>query len=350
MATPQTIIDSLSATLAFEYGVEIDPTIVSQVPFDSPIYDYLESAPGAPRRSLGKAAVYALLTAADFTASSDGSFAAGGDPPGISTTRSMASVTKKSYGAQAGIKDVDIIASRLAVAPHAVDKLGTYRDDAEFLLNLLYVRTRQALDWAIIRGNSNTDANNFDGLEYKVTAANGSQVYAMAGASFAKAYLDELIIQMMMKGIVPTAIACNPIMLSSLVQAYTTDTGTNVSINMNQGNQAQDLGYWVGGIITPAGRLPVITDRRFTVSGTAPSFTGDIFLLTREHEGEPVLYLDWQVMPTALDLARFSNYLTSQVFAIWSHLALVEKSGWFAQGRMTDVTVSYAPTPDTPTP
>ncbi len=166
-----TIIDSLSATLAFNYGVEIDPNVVSTIPFDSPLFDYLEAGAGAPHRSLSQAAVYALLTAADFTSSADGSFAAGGDPPGLSTTRSIESVTKKSYGNQSGIKDIDIIASQMGIAPHALDG-QRYRDDAEFLLNLLYVRTRMALDWAIIRGDVDTDANNFNGLEDQPPAEN----------------------------------------------------------------------------------------------------------------------------------------------------------------------------------
>ena len=344
-----TIIDSLSATLAFNYGVEIDPNVVSTIPFESPLFDYLEAGPGAPHRSLSQAAVYALLTAADFTASNDGSFAAGGDPPGLSTTRSIQSITKKSYGAQSGLKDIDIIASQMGIAPHALDG-QPYRDDAEFLLNLLYVRTRQALDWAIIRGDSNALPNNFDGLEYKVTAANGSQVLEVDG-TLTKAKVDELVIQMLIQGITPTAIACNPVAMSSLTKAYTTDAGggTNVSVNMNMGEGQQTLGYFAGSIMTPAGKLPIIQDRRFTVEGTAPTFTTDVFLLTREHMGEQILYLDWQVMPTALNLARAIGYYTSSLFAVWSHLALVEKSNWFAQGRLSDCVVVYSPTPPTPT-
>jgi len=345
------IISSLNATLAVTYGVEIDPNIVSQIPFDSPIYDYLEGAPGAPRKKLGQAAVFGLLTAASFTSSThnNGAFAAGGCPPDITTTRSLHSLTKKSYGAMAGVKDIDIIASSMGIAPHGVSGLDDvsikYRDDAEFLLNLLYVRTRQAVDWAAVRGNSTTDANSFDGLETMVTAANGSQVLNMAGAAFSKAYLDELIVQMMIQGIIPTAIACNPIMFSSIINAYT-GGGSQVSINMNMGDTGA-VGYWADSVITPAGKLPLIGDRRFTTSGAAPTFTSDIFILTREHAGEPILFFEWQVLPTAIDIGRWQNYCTSQLFAVWSHLVLVEKSNWFAQGRLQNCTVTYRPTPPT---
>jgi hypothetical protein len=135
-----------------------------------------------------------------------------------------------------------------------------------------------------------------------------------------------------------------------LVQAYTTDTGTNVQINMAQGTEKQTLGYWVGDVVTPAGRLPIVPDRRFTVTGTAPTFTTDIFVLVREHMGEPILYYDWQVQPRALALGREIGFYTSTVLSVWSHLALVDKSDWWAQGRLQNLVISYAPTPATVNP
>lgn len=341
-----TIIDSLNAELAFNYGIEIDPNVVSQIPFDTPLYDYLEAGAGAPHRSLSRAAVYAVMTAADFSTGTDGSFACGGDPPGLDVDREIKSKPKKCYGAQSGLKDVDIIASRMSIAPHSLDGAG-YRDDAEMLLNLLYVRTRQAIDYALIRGSITDNANHFNGLETMVTAANGSKILNVSGA-FGKGALDQLVIQMMLYGIVPTAIACNPIMLPAITQAYA--EGTNVSINMQMGEGKQTMGYFADEIMTPAGKLPIVADQRFTVTGDTPNFTGDIFVLTREHMGEQILYMDWQVMPTALDLARLIGYYTSQLFAVWSSLVLVEKSDWWGQGRMEDVVVTYAPTPRTVTP
>ena len=352
MATVPNVIASLNATLFFEYGIEIDPNIVSQVPFDSPLYDYLEAGPGAPHRDVGKAAVFALLTAADFTASNDGSFACGGCPPNLDVDREIKSVTKKCYGALAGVKDVDIIASSMSITPHGIagldDASMRYRDDAEFLVNLLYVRTRQAIDYASIRGNIAANVNNFNGLEAAVNAVAGSQVLAVNGA-FTKAHLDELVIQMLIAGITPTAIACNPIMLSTLVDSYT-GSGSNVSINMNMGEGAQTLGYWANEIMTPAGRLPIIADRRFTVTGTAPTFTSDIFVLTRDHAGEQILKLEWQVMPSVIDLGRWNDYCTTKLFVVWSNVALVDKSDWFAQGRLTGIISTYRPTPATVNP
>jgi len=95
-----TIISALTATLTFMYGVEIDPNVVSQIPFDSPMFDWLEAGPGAPHRDLARAATYGVLSAAAFSSGTDGSFACGGDPPDISLTRAVEAVTKKCYGAQ----------------------------------------------------------------------------------------------------------------------------------------------------------------------------------------------------------------------------------------------------------
>ncbi len=341
MADEPTIIDAISATLAITYGVEIDPNIVSQIPFDSPILDRLMGLPGNPVRKFQQAATFGVLTAAEFTASGRGSFKAGGDPPGLGVDRDLKSVTKKSYGASAGIKDIDIIASQMGVAPHAVDG-QRYRDDAEFLLNLLYVRTRQAIDYGLVKGDEASYPNDFDGLETKVLAANGSQVIDMAGLDFKTygiAYLNSLIVQMMIKGIYPTAIYCNPVAKDGIIQAYASQS--QLSINVSAGREDAVLGLYGDRIVTPAGILEVIGDKRFTVSGEAPTFTTDIFVATEMHNGELILYPEWQVLPVALNLARVPGFYTSQVFAVWSHLCLVDKSDWYAQGRLPNATFTY---------
>lgn len=346
MADNPTIIDALSATLVVEYGVEIDPNIVSKIAFDSPMFDRLMGLTPNPVRNFQKSAVFGVLTQAEFTGSGDkrGSFPVGGDPGGLKVARDLKAIAKKSYGASGGLKDVDIIASSMGIAPHSLE--GTrYRDDAEFLINLLYVRTRQAIDYGIVKGDKTTYPTDFDGLETKVLAANGSQVLDLLGAAFSSDKLDELIVQMMLLGIYPTAIYCNPIAKKAIVRAYT--SAGAFSVNVNTGEQEAVLGVWGNQVVTPAGVLPVIADRRFSVSGAAPTFTTDIFVATEVHEGEPILYLDWQVLPTALNLARVPGFYTSQVFAVWSHLCLVEKSDWYAQGKLDNVTVTYAPTPPT---
>lgn len=352
MADSPTIIASLNATLAFDYGVEIDPTLVSKIPFESPLFDRLMGVANVRNNQL--AAIYGLLTAADFSASGDGSFTPGGDPPYLTFDRELKSIPKKSYGSAGGLKDINIIASSMGITPHRLAGSGLaagnerFANDAELLINLLYIRARQAIDWATIRGRVAGNPNNFDGLETKVTAGNGSQVIDMAGLAFDGDYLNEAIINMMAKGITPTALYCNPIFKPAIYNYYTKQTSTRINVVM--GEQNQNVGVWGNEVVTPAGLLPIVADRRFTISGTAPTFTGDIFIATEFFEGVPVLYYDWQVPLTALDLARVPGFYTSQVFAVWSHLVLVEKSDWFAQGRLKDVTATYRPTFPTQAP
>lgn len=346
-----TIMSTLNATLAFDYGVEIDPTLVSKVPFDSPIFDRILGLGDVQNNQL--AAIYGLFTAADFTAGGDGSFTPGGDPPYMSFNREIHSVPKKSYGAAGGLKDINIIASSMGITPHrlAGGSLAAgnmqFANDAELLINLLYVKTRQALDWGSVRGDTSVNPNNMNGLQKMITVGNGSQIVDMAGLPFDGGYLNELIINMTVKGITPTAIYCNPIFKPGIYNYYM--AGQNVQVNMQMGDGAVNVGNWGNSVITPAGLLPIVTDRRFTVSGSAPTFTGDIFVMCENYEGEKILYYDWQVRPTALDLARVPGFYTSQVFAVWSHLVLVDKSEWFAQGRMTNVTTTYRLTPPKPT-
>lgn len=352
MADNPSIISTLNATLAFDYGVEIDPTLASKIPFDSPLFDRLMGI--ADVRDNQLAAIYGLLTAADFSASGDGSFTPGGDPPYLTLARQIKSVPKKSYGAAGGIKDVNIIASGMGITPHRLAGTGLaagnerFANDAELLINLLYVRGRQAIDWALIRGDSGVNPNNFDGMQKMVTVGNGAQVDDFLGLPFNGDRLNELIINMMVKGITPTAIYCNPIFKPGIYNYYTQATNTKVEIVM--GSQNQNVGIWGNEVVTPAGLLPIVADKRFTVTGSSPTFTGDIFVATETHEGAPVLYMDWQVPLTALDLARVPGYYTSQVFAVWSHLVLVEKSDWFSQGRLKNVTTTFRPTPATQTP
>ena len=342
------VMDSLNATIAFQYGVQIDPTIVSRIPFDSPMLDFLESR-GAPLQRPDLAATFGLLTSADFTASQRGSFPVGGDPPHIDIARSLMSIPKKSYGAAGGVKDVNRLASTMGLTPHQLAVLGMegrFRDDAALLVNLLYVRTRESIDYGIVKGDALLYPTDFDGLETQVIAANGSQILDAAGSTDIKGYLNDLIVQMLMLGLQPTALACNPLFKEAILSNY----GSGVQVIVNSGDPNVAVGWHGGSVVTPAGTLPIITDRRFTVTGAAPTFTGDVFVVVDMMAGERILYPEWQVLPVALDLARVPGFYTSQFFAVWSHLTLVEKSGWYAQGRVLDLCSTFRGTVPTKLP
>ncbi len=341
------IISALEATLLYQYGIPVSPETVTRWKFDAPIYDRLRSL-GPDVVEPSKAATFSILTSADFTGSGAGAaFAAGGDPYSINPQRSMTSLTKKSYGASGGVKDIDIIASGQPGAPISLNT-ERFANDAEMLLSLLYMRTIQGIDYDMIQGTLAGDANAFDGLEISVTAANSGFYIDRAGATLTAGMINQHVSFMMAGGAagkghgpIPTAIYCHPTTHKAIVDAY--EDRTKASINITDGQSGNALGLWATNIVTPAGLLPIISDPRFTISSDGTNITGDIFFAVENHNGVRLLYPEWQIMPTAINLSKVMGRgrATSTELAIWSHLVLVERTNWWAQGRVANVAFTF---------
>lgn len=337
--TDPTILAGLTVDVATYYGYTIDPaTLTVNVDMRSPIMDRIEAVTGRPRVKNQQAAVYSLLTAADFESGGEAAFAAGEDPYSIEPTRAVYSVAKKSYGASGGIKDIDIISSTMPGAPISLDA-DRFRDDAALLLELLYMKTRRGIDRDTVTGDSGTTSAQFDGIETLITSSTVDSSFYLDAASgaFAVDMLNEVIVAMMAKKIYPTAIYCNPIIHLAINQAYQQRNG--VSLNMSDSQEGATAGLWITQIVTPAGRMPVVSDPFFTIAGSAPTFTGDIFIVTERFEGVNLLYYEWQVMPTAIPLSKVMGRgrATTTELAVWSHLCLVERTQGYAHGIIENV-------------
>jgi len=342
-AVDPTIVEGISAYVDVDYRVVIEPEVMAQIRLDAPIYERLMSlGPNVIRAD--KAAIFAVLTSADFSTGTGrkASFTVGGDPNSINPQRSTYALAKKSYGASGGIKDVDIIASAVPGAPITINN-EQFTNDAERLIRLLTIRTVQGIDYGMIKGNSTTDTDDFDGLEIKVTSSNSGFYRDADGDTLVTGMVDEHVVWMMSKGVYPTAIYCNPIMHAGIVSAYQDRARAQIVINDGE-NRA--LGLWASSIITPAGELPIVSDPRFTVTSTgdsgAYSVQGDVFFAVEFYAGERILYPEWQIPISAINLAKVMGRgrATSTEFAVWSHLTLVERTNWWAQGRLANVVVS----------
>lgn len=343
------IMSALSASLTVQYGITIAPETVTRYKFDSPLYDRLMSLQPRPRVKPDKAAVYSVLTAADFTGTGGGAaFAAGNDPYSINPQRSMHSVTKKSYGASGGVKDIDVIASTMPGAPISINQ-DAFADDAEMLLNLLYRRTLMGIDYDMVKGDSSADANALDGMETKVVSGTSGFYIDKAGTTLSAGMVNEFIAWMMAGGTaprgggpIPTAIYCHPVIHLGIVNAY--EDRTKASINIVDGKQGV-LGLWATRVVTPAGEIEIVSDPRFTVTSDGTSVTGDVFFAVEFHNGVQILYPEWQVLPTAIPLGKVMGRgrATSTELAVWSHLVLVDRTNWWAQGRMANVVVAFTP-------
>jgi len=340
------ILAALSASLTVTYGVTIAPETVSEIPLQSPILDRLRSI-GQDVVKPDLAAVFSILTASQFTGTpSKTAFAAGNDPNSINPSREMQSVTKKSYGASGGITDINVIASSMPGAPISINTTR-FANDAAMLLNLLYNVTLEGIDEDIVNGDAATDPVEFNGLETMVVAANSNWYSDKEGATLTAGLIIEQVAWMMSGGVYPTALYCNPIMHYAIVEAF--KARTNVSINVAD-NRVGPLGLWADSIVTPAGTLPIISDRFFETSTDGTYITGDIFFAVEFHRGVRILYPEWQILPTAIPLSKVMGRgrATSTELAVWAHLCLVERTNWWAQGRMHDVVAAFTPTLTTP--
>lgn len=343
-AVDPTIMSALSANVAASYGVVIDPEVIAQLDLRAPLYQRLMGL-GQPVVKNQLAAIYAVMTAADFVSGSNrkASFTAGGDPNDINPTRATYAVPKKSYGASGGLKDVDILAS---AAPGAAISINgdMFSDDAAMLLSLLTTRTIQGIDYGLVNGDAATDTEDFDGIVKKVVNGTSGFYYDADGAAVSAGLINEHIVQMMAHGVYPTAIYCNPVLHQGIVEAY--QARTNASIVINDGAN-RSIGLWASNVVTPAGELPIVSDPRFplTSTGSGPyAIKGAIYLAVEFHEGVRILYPEWQVPPTALNLGRVMGRgrATSTEFAVWAHLCLVERSNWWAQGCIDNVITTTA--------
>ena len=338
-AVDPALMDALSSTIAVQYGITIAPEVASKIRLDAPLYERLMSLGPAVVKP-DKAAVFAVLTGADFTGSgAGGAFAVGGDPYSINPQREMVSMTKKSYGVSGGVKDVDVIASSMPGAPVSIGQ-EKFADDAEMLLQLLYLRTIQSIDYDMIHGNSGSDSNEFNGLETKVVSGTSGFYKDKDGADLTAGLINEHVALMMLEGVVPTALYCNPIMHLGIVNAY--EDRTKARVNITDGKKGT-LGLWATSVVTPAGELPIISDPRFSITSDGTHVTGDIFFAVEYHNGIRILYPEWQVMPTAIPLGRVMGRgrATSTEMAVWCHLVLVERTEWWAQGRLANVKVDF---------
>ena len=328
-----------SYSIDTQYGVRLPDALVQTFMTDTPLLQRILSLGNTTRPE--RAAVYGLLDAMSFSAGQYGDFVIGSDPPGIRGTRSYGSEVKKSYGAMASITDVDAIASGAQGYPTRYGA-DSYVDDRELLLRYCTIKTLTALEYSIVKGNSSSRPTQFDGFETKMTydATLRPFVRDLSGATTgALTAINNMILAMASKGVRVTELWMHPLTKQAITNEYLGLSGR--TINISQGNDAMRLGQQVSSIVTPIGTLPIYESYHFTLAGSSPNLSGDIFLISSNKDGIPLINFEWMVQPRALDLARVPGFYTSQVMGVWCHGVLYERSGWWAQGRIKNYGFSF---------
>lgn len=323
-------MSSTDSTYVAQLGVRVEPEIVNL----HPAQDTLRARWAAKAVTNAQlSAVYTVLTEIAFGGeATDPFFAEGLCPPSIEYTKVQDSKVKKHYGVEGGLTNAAIAAMAGMCNAQGID--NQIMSEEERQLTVLEIAFRNAEDWAIINGNSTTNPLAFDGLAQEVTAANGSLVLNLAGADLSKADIDNIIAIQMLRGIRPTAIVSNPMMINHILELYYTG---NVTVDR------QNNPYSFVQIPSVAGMIDLVGDVHVGVAyvgapgETVNDYTSTVYILTEEHNGVALLYMDYLIPESILPNGVFSNgtRCTSTTYGIYAVGTLVSRAN-VAQAKITN--------------
>lgn len=188
-------------------------------------------------------------------------------------------------------------------------------------------------DRLLVAGDNSTNSLEFNGLEYQVTNANGSniEVGGASGTISAISY-DRFLTESCAK---PTAIMGHPQAIQELLSAYF-QLGFQGSqlVNFATGNRITPGFNFASWVNTAIGTLQVVADNNFTRTASgSTTFQCDLFSMRMVHNGEPLVYKITQIPLAFKDLVPGCTAIS---FQIWTKTALVVKFRC-AHGRYTSL-------------
>lgn len=308
------ILPSTNVNIANQLGVKVDDEMINLVKRDDNIR--MRLLPGAKINS-ERSATYTQLTAMTYDSATNPFFAEGTTPNGTSYATNQASKLKKSLGMKSGITNVALAVMQGKENVQTLD--SQYMSAFERQMAILDTEYRNAEDWAIINGNTTTDALMYDGLDAEIVTANGSLEVDLSGSSITKEVIDNVIAAQSLMGYDITAIYANPLIINTIKQLY---YYTNSLLG-----QPDPWGF--NTITTSVGDVALVPDKRIHqtfVSGD--DFTSTIFLITEQKEGVDLLYIDYLIPQSIItpELLASGSNATSTEFAMYSHGTLVNKA------------------------
>lgn len=331
--------DMISGTLLAQYGLELPRQLIAKYYRENHILERIMAIQTETRPE--RAAVWGLVEPTEFSDANRGSFPIGGDPPPIKAgARSWQTKVKKSYGALDAVRIVDAVASGAAYYPKQEGD-DYYANELARILDKTAKMTVAALEFAVVKGDEATYPTEFDGIEKMLTVDASRPFVRNFPTGFSvMGVLRQMIIEMMSYGIQPTELWMHPLLKEAIIDSYLGQSGYSISINHGVEQGALKLGRDANSIITPAGDLPIYTSYHFGLAGSGANLSGDIYIITAEHQGEPLWSWEWQIPLRALDLPPYIGYMTSEVVGSWCHGVMYEKTGGWAQGRLLNVPVT----------
>lgn len=306
-----------------------------------------------------KAETWRELNSLAFTSGSTSiSFADGACPEEFTHDGTNTTVTLKNIGAKKTLSESDIkhsaaIASAgwnginrlVGGAPSSQGMPGGSNTPSflqETVANVKEKEARLAMtlvlngwDRLLAVGNSSSNSLEFDGIETRVTAANGAHVNTgpggqAASGSYSSQTFDRFLSESCAK---PTHIFGHPQAIQEALSSYF-QLGFQGSqqVFFADGNRITPGFNFAGFVNTGVGRLAVVADNNLTrTASSGTTFSSSLFALRMTHNGVPLVYKQNQFRLMMKDLVPGC---TAVSFIVWAKTALIIKH-LCAQGRFT---------------
>jgi len=193
------------------------------------------------------------------------------------------------------------------------------RDLKEKEVRLGMTLTLNGEDRLLAAGDVDTRPLEWDGVENRVTAANGAH-NATASGTFSADAFDRFLSESCAK---PNVLMGHPTAIQEMMSGYFQlgFQGSQV-INVASGDRIVP-GFNFGGFVnTGIGRLQVVADTNFTRTFNGNYYTSNVYALRTNHNGEPLIYRATQIPMSLVDLAPGCTAIS---FEIWKKTALIIK-------------------------
>jgi hypothetical protein len=209
--------------------------------------------------------------------------------------------------------------------------LGTFAVEAisglkEKEVRLAMTLTLNGWDRYLVRGDSNTNSLEFDGIENYFDNVSGCTLGNSndnsASGTFGSTAFDRFLGEACAK---PTHIFGHPQAIQELLLAYFSlgFQGSQI-VNFASGDRIVPGYNFAGFINTGLGRMAVVADNWFTVFDMGNgAFQADLWALRMNHNGEPLIYKQIQIPLSLVDLTPGCTAIT---FEIWAATSLVIKA------------------------
>lgn len=343
---------STPADFAAQYPTPLDPTEVIAMCEEVTLFQFIPEQGGSLLAELWRELnELAFTSGSNYIAFADGVCPEEYEHGGDNTT-----ITLKNLGAKKSLGISDIMHSTAIAAAnwHGINRLvggapsgegmpggvdmGTFVQESvaglkekEMCLGMSLVINGH--DRLLAVGDATTRPLEFDGVEFQVTNANGSNIdVTSASGTISAISYDRFLTESCAK---PTVIMGHPQAIQELLSAYFQlgFQGSQV-VNFTSGKRITPGFNFASFVNTAVGTLQVVADNNFTRNASSgTTFQSDIFSLRMVHNGEPLVYRRTQIPLAFKDLVPGCTAIS---FEIWTKTALIVKYRC-AHGRYTSL-------------